>query len=162
MTLISDRTWHILRDALRGRVHASRLIDLDASALFSIVSDVRFHGRWVPLTRIKAPLRRIEPGDSFSAHTLGLRDAMTLVSISDGVAHFRKEGPLLFGSSDIAVREVAPGVGRVSWDYDVSIGGPLPRFIARALAGLVLAPILRIVIDRMEADIAANKHRLNR
>lgn len=149
-----------LRNCLRGRPSATRLIELDAVPLQEIVSDVRFHSRWVPLTRISTGGDKLRPGQSFTANTLGLRDRMTLTSIQDGVAYFRKNGPLLLGSAEIAVTAVAPGVARVTWSYDVTLAGPLPQFLGRALAGLALAPFLRVVVDRMEADILANKHRI--
>src|SRR5690625_2027770 len=153
-SLTAVRRW------LRGQPSVSRLIELDAKQLFAIASDVRFHSRWVPLTRIKAPSDRLRVGESFSACTLGLVDRMTLTSIEDGVAHFSKDGPLLLGSAQIEVREVAPGVGRVTWTYDVPIAASLPQFVARSLAGVLLPPVLRIVIVRMEADLLANKHKI--
>lgn len=157
---VSTQTFATVRRWLRGQPTATRLIELDAEPLFAIVSDVRFHSRWVPLTHIKAPLNKIKVGDTFTANTLGIRDRMTLTSIEDGVAQFRKDGPFMVGSAEIRVEPVAPGVGRVTWSYDAMLAGPLPSFVARALAGLALAPVLRFVIDRMEADILANKHRI--
>ena len=149
-----------IRRWLRGQPTVTRLVELDAKRLFAVVSDVRFHSRWVPFTLVRAPKGRIQVGESFTAVTLGLRDKMTLTAIKDGVAHFRKDGPVLLGTSEISVQPVAEGVARVTWSYDATLAGPLPEFVARALAGLLLAPFLRVAIDRMEADILANKHRM--
>lgn len=160
MESFSTQPLATVRRWLRGQPNATRLIEVDSAILFRIVSDVRFHSRWVPFTRIRPADRKIEVGESFTARTLGISDRMTLTSIRDGVAHFEKKGPVFLGSADISVTDVAPGVGRVTWTYDVALAGPLPQFLARALAGLMLAPIVRIVIDRMEADILANMHRI--
>lgn len=145
--------------ALRGRPSVSRLIELDAKRAFAVAADPRFHYRWVPFTRVRTPRRPLLTGDSFTARTLWfLTDRMTVTSIKDGDAQFRKDGPYLLGTARIHVEPVAKNVSRVTWSYDSEIAGPFPKFIARALAGLALYPILHVVIERMEKDIMRNRH----
>ena len=145
--------------ALRGRPSVSRLIELDSKRAFAVAADPRFHYRWVPFTRIRTPRRPLLTGDSFTARTLGfLTDHMTVTSIKDGDAQFRKDGPYLLGTARIQVEAVARNVSRVTWSYDSEIAGPFPKFIARALAGIALYPILHVVIERMEKDIMRNRH----
>lgn len=145
--------------------HASATthLPIPAERAWDLVTDVRNHARWIPLTRIDAryPLR---VGDTFSAatgpagtlHRLALVDRMEVTATtppttappSPGRATYRKLGPVLLGGAEVLVEPAGPDACDVTWVEDIHLRG-LPRWavawISRPLATLMVRSALRRV-----------------
>ncbi|WP_163543806.1 hypothetical protein [Occultella kanbiaonis] len=145
----------------------SRVIGLDATALFDRVTALANHERLIPLTRICAPARRPRVGDRVVATSAWvLRDVMLLTHYErpDGVADlgsavapvgraiYRKTGPLLLGTAEIVVTALGPTTARVDWSEDVRLVAPWrpAEALVCPLLGLMTARALRLLAEATE------------
>lgn len=124
-----------------------------ADVLWSVVTDVARHGRYVPLTSVTTAPGEPYPGWRFTAYT-GVRP----VAMPDHMAvtlwqpprrvRIVKLGPVLLGWADIEVEPLGDGRSRVTWTEEITVAGlgALTRrlgdvggkaMVGRALAGLV-------------------------
>lgn len=143
-------------------------LDVPAGIVWALVTNVRNHARWVPLTRIEAPGPRLAVGDTFTAVTgprasrggPGLRDRMILERLDPptgarpGVAAFRKLGPTLLGGATVQVRPTGPASCMVVWTEDVHLRG-LPRRLTTPVLRPFLALMLGVVMRRLRREVGA-------
>lgn len=141
-------------------------LPLPAEAAWALVTDVRNHARWVPLTRIDA-VADLGLGDGFTAVSgpgarrgvPGLPDRMVVeeLTVPDsatgavGVARYRKLGPVLLGTAEVRVRP-AGDAATLIWTEDVHLRG-LPRGLTAPLLRPVLEGMLRVVVRRLRAEV---------
>jgi len=142
-------------------VVARAVLPLPAEEAWSLLTDVRQHERWVPLTRIEAE-RPLGVGDSFTAVTgptarsggPGLVDRMTVLRSQApsarevGVARYRKDGPVLRGGAGIEVRALGPDWCEVAWTEEIGLRGlptALTDLVSRPVSWLMLDTVLRRV-----------------
>ena len=156
-------------DDARPRAAVSARLPIPAGAAWSLVSDVRNHARWVPLTRVDAA-PTLAVGDTFAAVSgpgarrgwPGLPDRMTVEHLSPpdtptgtpGSATYRKLGPVLLGTAGVRVEPAGPTSCVLTWTEDVHLRG-LPRRLTAPLLRPVLALMLRVVIRRLRAEVSA-------
>ena len=116
---------------------ATRVLDIPSEVAYALVTAVRHHGRWIPLTRMSAPAGPLEVGDVVVARTAGVfLDRMRVVRADPPhLLTMVKTGPVLLGEVSIAVRPLGPRRAVVDWREDgVHLRGPLPhRWTARLL-----------------------------
>ncbi len=153
-------------DALRLAAVSARL-PLGAEAAWALVTDVRNHARWVPLTRIdSAPLLAV--GDTFTAVSgpgsgrgwPGLPDRMVVERLdppdpaagAPGTAAYRKLGPVLLGTAGVRVAPETTSSCILTWIEDVHLRG-LPRRLTAPLLRPVLGLMLRVVLRRLRREI---------
>lgn len=129
-----------------------RILPLPAAEAFALVADVRGHGRWIPLTRVQAPARALRPGDRVSALTAGVfRDRMVVTDAIPGrLLALRKAGPVLAGTTTIAVTPRGAQDSVVQWTYDAHLAGPLPRALTGPVVTAALELMAAVVLWRME------------
>lgn len=143
-------------------------LPLPAEAAWALVTDVRNHARWVPLTRIDAAAT-LGLGDGFTAVSgpgarrgvPGLPDRMVVeeLTVPDsatgaiGVARYRKLGPVLLGTAEVRVRPAVDACTLI-WTEDVHLRG-LPRGLTAPLLRPVLEGMLRVVVRRLRAEVGA-------
>lgn len=148
-----------------------RRLPLSAPEAWELVTDVRNHARWVPLTRIAAG-PSLEVGEEFLAVSgpgarrgwPGIADRMVLESSTPpdpdsgrpGHAVYRKRGPVLLGTAEVRVSpvRVTPMGERsvLEWVEDVHLRG-LPRALTAPLLRPVLGAMLRVVMRRLGAEL---------
>lgn len=128
-----------------------RILPVPVDEAFALLSDVRAHGRWIPLTRVQAPSRPLRPGDRVSALTAGIfRDRMVVTDVIDGrLLSLRKTGPVLEGTTTIAVTPRGADATVVQWTYDAHLAGPLPRRLTATLVTAALEAMAAMVLWRM-------------
>lgn len=109
--------------------------------LWDVVTDMRLHDRWIPLTTVRTDPGVPEVGWTFSAVTgvgpLAFSDDMVVTECSPpgvglGRGHLRllKTGRLVAGWAEISVEP--EGIGsQVTWTEDI---GPRPDLLRRALS----------------------------
>ncbi|MDD9207988.1 SRPBCC family protein [Georgenia sp. 10Sc9-8] len=143
------------------------MIPLPVEETFALVTDLRRHGEWIPLTRVQAPVALRESA-RVSALTAGVfRDRMVVQDIIEPrLLELEKVGPVLLGRVTIAVTPLADG-GRslVQWNYQVHAAGPLPRRVTAAvltpaldvMAGLVLWRIARHAANLAPASTGSSQ-----
>ena len=149
-----------------GRAEVRRELPLAAHEAWDLLTDVRNHARWVPLTRVDAP-QRLTLGDAFTAWTgpfaraglPGFADRMVVdrfdppTTASPGRATFRKLGPVLLGAAEVIV--VPEGEACVvRWVEDVHVRG-LPRRLTDPVLRRALGAMLRLVLRRVHAELDA-------
>ena len=143
-------------------------LPLTAETAWELVTDVRNHDRWVPLTRIDAPAS-LGLGDGFTAVSgpgarrgvPGLPDRMVVEHLTlpdtaagvTGIATYRKLGPLLLGTAEVRVRPAGDACTLI-WTEDVHLRG-LPRALTAPVLRPVLEGMLRIVVRRLRAEVGA-------
>ncbi|TDE94107.1 hypothetical protein EXU48_11720 [Occultella glacieicola] len=147
----------------------SRVIGLDAVALFDRVTALANHERLIPLTRVHAPHRRPRVGDRVVATSAGvLRDVMLLTQYErpDGVADprsavagvgravYRKLGPVLLGRAEIVVTALGPATARVDWTEDVRLVDPWrpAEAIVCPLLAVMTARALRLLAEATDGE----------
>lgn len=155
-------------------VSASRVLAAPADVVWGLVTDVRNHARWIPLTRVDT--LRGEPGvpaagDRFTGVTgptalrggRGMADTMVVERLDpprpargrepahDGVAVYRKEGPVLLGEAEVRVRPLGPRHCEVTWVERTHLRG-LPAPVGAALVAPTMAAMLRLVLHRVAAE----------
>lgn len=168
-------------------VALTRVVAAPADVVWELVTDVRNHARWVPLTRIDVeapsggqgtpsgarPASRV--GDRFVGVTgptatrggPGMADAMVVERFDppvpargreparEGVAVYRKQGPVLLGDAEVRVRPLGPRHCAVTWVERVHVRG-LPRPVGAALVAGSLAGMLRLVLHRLTTEVAGD------
>ena len=164
----------------------SARLTLSAEEAWALVTDVRNHARWVPLTRLDVAPAAGSPttgpgagtglalGDTFTAVSgpgagrgwPGLPDRMTLEHLTPpdsatgtpGRAVYRKRGPVLLGTAGVHVGPEDPSSCTVVWTEDVHLRG-LPRGLTAPVLRPVLALMLRVVMRRLRAEVNARADR---
>lgn len=149
------------------RAAVSAHLPISAEAAWALVTDVRNHARWVPLTRINsAP--DLAVGDAFAAVSgpgasrgwLGLPDRMVVEHLAPpetatgtpGEARYRKLGPVLLGTASVRVKPEGPTSCTLTWTEDVHLRG-LPRRLTAPLLRPVLALMLRVAMRRVRSEL---------
>jgi len=139
---------------------------MSAETAWALVTDVRNHARWVPLTRIDSS-DVLAVGDTFTAVTgpgsrrgwPGLPDRMVVEHFSPpdssagiaGVATYRKLGPVLLGTAEVQVLPDGDSCV-VLWTEDVHLRG-LPRRLTAPVLRPVLAAMVRVVMRRLRVEV---------
>ncbi len=161
---------------MSGReVRVTRVLAAPADVVWELVTDVRNHARWVPLTRIDtdppttpagSPVERFVAvtGPRATRGGGGMADTMVLERFDpprpahgrdpahEGVATYRKVGPVLLGDAEVRVRPLGPRHCAVTWVERVHVRG-LPRAVGAALVGPSLAPMARLVLRRVANEV---------
>lgn len=163
-------------------VVADRLLAAPAEHVWDVVTDVRRHEAWIPMTRIDAA-DTVGLGDTFAGVSgptatrggPGLVDRM-VVEVLDppaaagrghgartGVARYRKIGPVLLGVAEVRVRPLGPGHTVLTWVEDVHLrlpgrpaDRPVPawwRSVTGAVVRVPLALMLRLALRRIADDV---------
>lgn len=151
---------------------AGRTLPLRAEDAWALLTDMRHHVRWIPLTSINAPAT-LPVGAVFTATSgpfatrgaPGLADRMQVVRSDPprtdehgpgraGVAVYRKLGPLLHGTAEIQVRPLGPATCAVRWVERVHLRG-LPAVLTAPLLRPVLRAMVRWALRRVAAEVAA-------
>lgn len=138
-------------------------VELGAPDAFALVTDFSAHERWIPFTRISAPLRgRLTEGDHVVACTAGFfEDRMEVVELTPpaghtpGILQIRKVGPVLLGDAAITVDPLGPRASIITWDEDVWLAGPIPQRLTQSLLQPVLDAMVRLALRRLQRDAAA-------
>ena len=145
------------------------VLQLPAPEAFELLTDVRRHAAWVPLTRIDVhgPTGdgRLLTGGTFTAVTgpaarrgaPGLPDRMRLESAEapvgrrTGTARFVKLGPVLTGWAELAVRPLGEALCEVTWSERIGVRG-VPAALTDALGAPLTSAMLRTVLRRAARD----------
>lgn len=133
-----------------GAASASAVVPVSAEDAWGVVTDVRNHVRWIPMTRIDAAAA-LAVGDRFSAVSgpgalrgrPGLVDRMVVERTdppstdagTPGVAVYRKLGPVILGHASVRVEPRGPASCRLVWVEAVHL---------RGLPARLTAPLLRV------------------
>ncbi|WP_345044198.1 SRPBCC family protein [Georgenia daeguensis] len=139
-----------------------RTIPAPADETFTLLTDLRGHHRWIPLTTTDAPPPPARPGDALIALTAGIfPDRMQVEEVrppsddgAPGVLVVRKLGPVLLGRVEITVEPVGPDACTVDWREDVWLRGPLPRQLTRLPLTPPLEAMTALALRRVERQIA--------
>lgn len=140
-----------------------RTIPASADETFTLLTDLRGHHRWIPLTTTDAPPPPARPGDALIALTAGVfPDRMRVEEIrrpsddggAPGVLVVRKLGPVLLGPVEITVEPLGPDACTVDWREDVWLRGPLPRRLTRVLLAAPLELMTALALRRVERHLA--------
>ncbi|WP_182113102.1 MULTISPECIES: SRPBCC family protein [unclassified Actinotalea] len=154
-------------------VSVSRVVAAPAGVVWDLVTDVRHHARWVPLTRIDGPDRPVRAGDEFTGVTgptaasggRGVPDVMVVErydppapahgrdAAREGVATFRKRGPVLMGDAEVRVRPLGSRHSEVTWVERTWLRG-LPRPVGAALTAVAMSGMLHLVLRRVAAEVS--------
>ncbi|GEL95068.1 SRPBCC family protein [Cellulomonas composti] len=159
-------------------VHVTTRLPVGPDEAWLLLADARNHARWIPLTTVTADgppasgVRvRAVSGPRVAGRRWGLVDRMTIVRAQPpsaghpGVATFRKDGPVLLGSAQIAVRAAGAagpgGVARVDapssclvrWTETVHVRGPLPR-VTHALLAVPIRAMVHLALRSVRRDLA--------
>lgn len=137
------------------------VLPFPAHEVWTLLSDLSGHHRWIPLTTTSAPPAPPQPGDELVAVTLGvLPDRMTVTSVvPPGPGHdtaellLVKTGPLLLGPVGITIRALGPGACAVDWAEDVWLRGPVPRRLTAAVLALPLRGMTRFALRRVRRHL---------
>lgn len=149
------------------------VLHVPAPLAFELLTDVRRHAAWVPLTRIDvhgptADDGRLLPGGTFTAVTgpaarrglPGLPDRMRLetadppVGRRQGTARFVKLGPVLTGWAELTVRPLGDALCEVTWTERIGVRG-VPTALSDTMGRPLTAAMLRAVLRRAarEAEV---------
>jgi hypothetical protein len=149
------------------------VLPVPAPHAFALLTDVRRHAVWVPLTRIDlhGPVDdagRLLPGGTFTAVTgpaarrgaPGLPDRMRLETADapegrhPGSARFVKLGPVLTGWAELAVRPLGDALCEVTWSERIGVRG-VPAALTDAVGAPLTGAMLRTVLRRAAREIEA-------
>ncbi|WP_372595518.1 SRPBCC family protein [Actinotalea sp.] len=161
-------TWRRSTARPPAPVVAHVVLPLSAAGAWALVTDVRRHERWVPMTRIEAGAD-LGPGDVFTAVTgptapsggPGLVDRMTVLRADSpgerttGVAEYRKDGPVLRGGAGIEVRPLGAAWCEVTWIEQIGVRG-LPTVLTDPVSRIASRLMLEVVLRRVRADVRAS------
>ena len=139
-------------------------LPVPAEEAWALVTDVRNHARWVPLTRVDAA-RELGVGDRFTAVTgprarrggAGLQDRMVVERLvpptagRPGRVRYRKLGPVLLGTAEVGVRSDGEHA-ELEWIEDVHVRG-LPRGATAWFVRPLLGLMLRVVVRRLQSEL---------
>ncbi len=148
---------------------ASARLPVPAEQAWELLTDVRNHARWIPLTRIDAP-HPLVAGDTFAAVTgpraarggRGLVDRMRVTSStppttsppSPGRAAYRKLGPVLLGTAELRVAPLGPHACTVTWDEAIHLRG-LPAGLVAPVARPLAAAMVRRALTSALAEVTS-------
>ena len=151
----------------------TRHLPLSAEDAWALVTDVRNHGRWIPMTRMDAPAV-LTPGAQFTAVTgpgatagsPGLADRMTVLTLvppdtasgRTGRVVLRKDGPVLLGTAEIVVVPRGPDDALVTWVEDVHLRFLPARWTRRPLRP-VLAGMSRYALRQISREVSGGARR---
>lgn len=150
----------------RSQARAATVLPLPAGQVWDLVTDVRNHARWVPLTRIDAPGAALAQGTEFTAVTgpgagrglPGLVDRMVVTGVhppagrNPGRATYRKVGPVLSGTAELHVRPLGPTHTEVAWVERIGLRG-VPAVLTATPSRLASAAMLRVVLHRLRREV---------
>ncbi len=148
-------------------VVARAVLPLPADEAWALLTDVRRHEGWVPMTRIEVD-GPLHVGESFTAVSgptartggPGLVDRMTVLRSEPpsgqevGVADYRKDGPVLRGSAGIEVRALGPVWCEVTWIEQIGVRG-LPSAVTDLVSRPASLLMLDLVLRRVREDVRA-------
>lgn len=161
-------------DPRRPRVAVRRIVlPLAAPQAFALLTDVRRHAAWVPLTRIDVHgpadgAGRLRVGGTFTAVTgpgarrgaPGLPDRMRLDSSEPpadrrpGSARFVKLGPVLTGWAELTVRPLGDALCEATWSERIGVRG-VPAALSDAVGAPLTGAMLRTVLRRAAREVRA-------
>lgn len=129
---------------------ATRAFDLPPEQAFRLVATLRAHGRWIPLTHLRAPQGVPRAGDVVVARTAGVfLDRMRVVEVDPPRRLvLDKHGPVLLGRVTLTVTPLGSG-SRVAWTYAAHLRGPLPRSVSGPVLDRALDGMARLALWRM-------------
>ncbi|MCV2395103.1 SRPBCC family protein [Actinotalea sp. M2MS4P-6] len=154
------------------------LLPIPAEQAFALLTDIRRHADWVPLTRIDVlgPTDddgRLVPGGEFVATTgplarsgaPGLADRMRLTELrpprtdarASGTARYTKVGPVLTGWAVLSVHPLGVACSEVTWTERIGVRR-IPAAVTDALGTLPTTGMLRTVLGRVAREVAAAPH----
>ena len=144
-----------------------RSFPVDATAAWELVADLRNHGRWIPLTRVRVDGWTVTAvsGPLARRGFPGFTDVMEIdrydppTGDEPGVATFTKVGRVLRGTASIVVVPAGPSSSRVFWSEHVYLAGPLPRRLTGALLAPVLGGMVRFALMRARREVSATDRR---
>ena len=142
---------------------ASRQLPFSAERAWSLVTDVRNHARWIPLTRMDAAAD-LGVGDTFAGVSgpafppgLKLVDRMRIerldppTTTTAGRAVYRKLGPVLMGTAEVHVSPLGDAACTVTWVEQVHLRG-LPPGLTAPIVNPILALMTKLALRRMAAE----------
>jgi hypothetical protein len=156
-------------DTSRAAV-ARRVLPLRAEDAWDLLTDMRNHVRWIPMTRMDAA-PSLPVGAVFTAVSgpfatqgaPGLADRMQVVEVvpphtdengpgTVGVAVYEKLGPLLLGTAELHVRPLGPDTCEAAWVERVHLRG-LPAVWTAPLLRPVLLGMVTFALHRVHAEV---------
>ncbi|WP_324650593.1 SRPBCC family protein [Georgenia sp. H159] len=144
---------------------ASRTLDLPQEWAYALVTAVRHHGRWIPLTTVSAPRPPLREGDVVVGRTARVLVDRMRVTRADPPRELRlvKTGPLLLGEVVITVTARGPHRAVVDWAEDgVHLRGPLPRALTAALLRPALEGMTAFALWRIARSVRRYRRRADR
>lgn len=147
-----------------------RSFPVDATTAWELVANLRNHGRWIPLTRVRVDGATVTAvsGPLARRGLPGFTDVMRIdrydppVGDEPGVAAFTKIGRVLRGTASIVVVPAGPSSSRVLWSEHVYLAGPFPRRLTGALLAPFLGAMVRYALMRAQREVRATDHRHSR
>lgn len=149
---------------------ARRVLPLRAEDAWDLLTDMRNHVRWIPLTRMNAAAS-LPVGAVFTAVSgpfatrgaPGLADRMEVVELvpphtddngpgTVGTAVYEKLGPVLLGTAELHVRPLGPDTCEVAWVERVHLRGLPPALTAPVLRP-VLAAMVTSALHRVHTEV---------
>ncbi|MDT0167070.1 SRPBCC family protein [Actinotalea sp. AC32] len=149
---------------------ARRVLPLAAEDAWTLLTDMRNHARWIPLTRIDAPAS-LPVGARFTAVSgplavrgaPGFPDTMEVVLAvpphtdphgpgTTGEVTYRKVGPVLHGTASLVVRPLGHDACEVRWEERVHLRG-LPPALTAPFLRPVLAAMVAFALRRVAAEV---------
>lgn len=149
---------------------ARRVLPVPAEEAWTLLTDMRNHARWIPLTRIEAPAS-LPVGAVFTAVSgpfavrgaPGFPDTMEVTLAvpphtdqngpgTTGSVTYRKLGPVLLGTAGLEIRPLGPHTCEVTWEERVHLRGLPPALTApflRPVLGAMVGYALRRVGDEL-------------
>lgn len=160
-------------DSRRPGVAVRRIVlPLPAPRAFALLTDVRRHADWVPLTRIDVhgpadDAGHLRVGGTFTAVTgpgarrgaPGLPDRMRLdgseppAGRRPGSARFVKLGPVLTGWAELTVRPLGDALCEVTWSERIGVRG-VPAALTDAVGAPLTGAMLRTVLRRAARELS--------
>ncbi|WP_225755177.1 hypothetical protein [Actinotalea sp. Marseille-Q4924] len=158
-------------DAPRSRAAvARRVLPLRAEDAWVLLTDMRNHVRWIPMTRMDAAAS-LPVGAVFTAVSgpfatrgaPGVVDRMAVVRSvpphtdengpgTVGTAVYRKLGPVLLGTAEVQVRPLGPDTCEAAWVERVHLRG-LPAGLTAPILRPVLAAMVTYALRRVDAEL---------
>ncbi|NUU16946.1 hypothetical protein HP550_06750 [Cellulomonas humilata] len=140
-----------------------RSFPVDAATAWDLVTDLRNHERWIPLTRVTVDGSTVTAvsGPLAKRGFPGLTDVMTIDTYEPpagdepGIATYTKVGRVLKGHASIVVVPAGPSSSRVFWSEEVYLAGPLSRRLTGALLRPFLGVMVRYALMRARNEVRA-------
>src|SRR5690625_4526187 len=142
---------------------ARRTLELPQQWAYAVVTAVRHHSLWIPLTTVDAPRRPLREGDVVVGRTAGAFLDRMRVTRADPPRELRlvKTGPLLLGEVVITVEARGPSRALVTWtEDDVHLRGPVPPALLRPVLGPLLDGMTALALWRIARSVRRHRRRL--